>query len=106
MLILGNYVLGGACVSFLLRLLGDTLRGKGYMRETHTPFECGFEIGQITRIPFSLPFFYLTLIFLIFDLEIIFLLFFFKAYLMGAMSMPIIVLILFVVLLLGGLIFE
>jgi len=63
-------------------------------------------MGQITRVPFSLPFFYLTLIFLIFDLEIIFLLFFFKAYLIGAIKMPILVLIVFVILLLSGLMFE
>jgi NADH-ubiquinone oxidoreductase chain 3 len=44
-------------------------------REELSPYECGFEHHNVSRIPFSLRYFFLTLIFLLFDLEIILLLF-------------------------------
>lgn len=45
------------------------------MREELTSYECGFEHHRLSRVPFSLRYFFLTLIFLLFDLEIILLLF-------------------------------
>lgn len=45
-------------------------------REDLTSYECGFEHHGLSRVPFSLRYFFLTLIFLLFDLEIILLLFF------------------------------
>ena len=36
---------------------------------------CGFEHHNVSRIPFSLRYFFLTLLFLLFDLEVILLLF-------------------------------
>jgi NADH-ubiquinone oxidoreductase chain 3 len=44
-------------------------------REELSPYECGFEISRDSRLPFSIRYFLLTLVFLVFDLEIIFLLF-------------------------------
>lgn len=46
-----------------------------YFREEIIPYECGFELRREIRVPFSLIYFILTLIFLLFDLEIIFLVF-------------------------------
>lgn len=44
-------------------------------REELSSYECGFEHHNVSRIPFSLRYFFLTLLFLLFDLEILFLLF-------------------------------
>lgn len=75
-------------------------------REELTSYECGFEHNNLSRVPFSMRYFYLTLIFLLFDLEIILLLFsplvtFFS---MGLVSVSIIVF--FILFLFLGLLFE
>nr|YP_010944731.1 NADH dehydrogenase subunit 3 [Liocranchia reinhardtii]WMC20829.1 NADH dehydrogenase subunit 3 [Liocranchia reinhardtii] len=61
--------------NFILLILGLVINKRSYMdREKNSPFECGFDPSIHTRAPFSMRFFLLTVIFLIFDVEIILLL--------------------------------
>nr|YP_009689493.1 NADH dehydrogenase subunit 3 [Lepidurus apus lubbocki]QCZ36055.1 NADH dehydrogenase subunit 3 [Lepidurus apus lubbocki] len=94
-------------IVILMMVIASFLSKKTFSdREKNSPFECGFDPLNNARIPFSLRFFLVTMIFLIFDVEIALLLpFVFYPTLMSTAQWTI-TLFFFIAILLTGLYYE
>jgi len=59
-------------LSSIILILGTLLASKPWRdQEKSSPFECGFIPSTNFRVPFSLHFFLITILFLVFDVELV-----------------------------------
>lgn len=76
-------------------------------REELSSYECGFEHHSLSRLPVSIRYFMLTLVFLIFDIEVTLLAFYpMGRYIYASQWFTITIYLIFVLILIIGLIFE
>jgi len=80
--------------------------GSVLIREELSSYECGFEHHNLSRVPFSLRYFFLTLIFLLFDLEVVLMLFVVYFSFSSFVYFSILLLMIFLVVLFLGLVYE
>nr|ACJ69631.1 NADH dehydrogenase subunit 3 [Enicospilus sp. MD-2008] len=79
---------------------------KKMIREKNSPFECGFDPFNSSRLPFSIQFYMIGLIFLIFDIEIIIFFPFISSYIYNNFEINIFLIIFFIFILMLGLYLE
>lgn len=92
---------------FLLKLVNTLVAEKSpIMREEMSSFECGFEHHNLSRVPFSLRYFFLTIIFLLFDLEIVLIMFLPSVIFATSYTYAVAVLSGFIIVLFFGLVYE
>ena len=94
-------------LTLVVSLLGIGLRKKlTFDREKLRPFECGFSPKFNARLPFTLRFFLIAIVFIVFDVELILLFPFLSNLALSNVYMSSALILLFVAILLGGLIHE
>merc|ERR1711921_46371 len=100
-------IVGLFIISGVLRCLGWFLGNKQKQsKEKLSPFECGFDNNPVYRFPLSLRFFIITVLFLLFDIEIVLLLPLPVTYGLLRNFVLLVLVRLFILLLVGGLYFE
>ena len=94
-------------LTLIVSCLGAALRKKlARDREKLRPFECGFTPKFNARLPFTLRFFLIAIIFLVFDVELILLFPFISNIFIANIYTSAGLILIFILILFGGLIHE
>nr|ACY00191.1 NADH dehydrogenase subunit 3 [Bacillus atticus] len=94
-------------ITNMMMILNIIISKKSIMdREKNSPFECGFDPKSSPRIPFSLKFFLIAVIFLIFDIEIALLLPMMPTMILSEMNQWMMTSMVFIMILIMGLYHE
>lgn len=95
---------------FILFIANIFIIEKGLLndiREENTSYECGFEHNSLSRVPFSIRYFMLTVVFLVFDVEVVLMLFLpYSLLTYVSTSFLVIIVLFFAVVLVLGLFYE
>nr|YP_009700152.1 NADH dehydrogenase subunit 3 [Ophiura sarsii]QEP94704.1 NADH dehydrogenase subunit 3 [Ophiura sarsii]QHT54201.1 NADH dehydrogenase subunit 3 [Ophiura sarsii]QYF07887.1 NADH dehydrogenase subunit 3 [Ophiura sarsii] len=101
-----TFILISIIITSLLFFVGQVLPQQSLDLQKSSPYECGFDPINSSRLPFSFRFFLVALLFLLFDLEIAILLPLPISTLLVNSSAIIFPLIIFLLVLTAGLIYE
>nr|WGL39502.1 NADH dehydrogenase subunit 3 [Typhlodessus monteithi] len=94
-------------ITSIMMSLASIMSKKTFMdREKNSPFECGFDPINSARLPFSIQFFLIAVIFLIFDVEIALLLPMIMIYKISQIKFLMMTSMFFIIILLIGLYHE
>nr|DAC84431.1 TPA_asm: NADH dehydrogenase subunit 3 [Rhodnius pictipes] len=94
-------------ISLILMLACTVISKKSILdREKMSPFECGFDPKSSSRMPFSIQFFLIAVLFLIFDIEIVIILPIISIMKTDPLIYWFITMSMFIIILIGGLYHE